>query len=162
MPVDDQGLRQAGIVIGKSFLEPYPVLCFDRRQDATSTCRPADVRMRVAGTSPRSGGAIGVQPKQREAPRRAASERSSAVGSASANRAAAHRRRDRADVVARALAQGPKRPPVTVFRAGVLQPTAIEAHEVAKPPRVRIPGMLDEGGQPSRQDLGQALLTGMR
>ena len=62
-------------------------------------------------------------------------------------------------VAARAFAQGPERSPVAVLRAPVFEPAPIEAHEVAKPLRVRIPRMLDECGEPGRQRFGQALLA---
>src|ERR1700722_20430980 len=46
---------------------------------------------------------------------------------------------------------------MTILRAFVLEPIATEAHEVAKPPQIGVPGMLDKGGEPRRQGLGQAL-----
>jgi hypothetical protein len=48
---------------------------------------------------------------------------------------------------------------MTVFRAGVLEPVSIEAHEVPKAPRVWIPRVLHECGEARGQCFGHALLT---
>src|SRR4029078_6489209 len=43
-----------------------------------------------------------------------------------------------------ALPQGPKRPAMAVFRAGLLQPLPVIAHEIPEPMRVRVPRVLNE------------------
>ena|SRR3970040_1514181 len=48
---------------------------------------------------------------------------------------------------------------MTILRALGLKPVSVETHEVAKPLRIGIPGILDEGSQPARQCFGQTLLT---
>src|SRR6185436_6200581 len=47
-----------------------------------------------------------------------------------------------------------------VLRAGLLEPVAIEAHEVTKAARVRIPRVLHERCEPHGQCFGQARLAG--
>ena len=41
----------------------------------------------------------------------------------------------------------------------LFEPAPVEAHEVAEPPGVRIPRVLDEGGEARRQHFSQRLLT---
>jgi hypothetical protein len=36
---------------------------------------------------------------------------------------------------------------MAIFRTQLLQPSAIVAHEIPEPARVRVPGVLDEGGK---------------
>src|SRR5208337_1405684 len=98
---------------------------------------------------PRNGGAIAVQSEQGKSPgaRRAKSlHRRQCFGEQRGGPAPARW----ASVAACALAQGPKRPAVTILRAAVFEPAPVEAHEVAKPPRVWIPRMLDKSGQAGR------------
>ena len=92
MPVIDQGLRQARVVIGKTFLEPDPVRRLDRSE---SGHQPVGEEMPdfPGAEILRSDRAIGIQPEQREAQARG-ERKASTVGSASANSAAAQRRRD--------------------------------------------------------------------
>ena len=149
----DQRLGKARVVVGEHVFEPEPVLGFlAASMDINLSARSP--RMRLATRSPPISVAIGVQPQQREGPgarrrevlddgKRRLEER----GSPSAARWIG--------VVACAFAQCPKRPPVTVLRARVFQPSAVVAHEIAEPTRVWVPGVLDEGRKACGERLGQ-------
>ena len=158
MSGDDQRLAQARVVVGKPFLEPDPVLGLGDRQDGHQP-GGEELPHTLGGGIGVGHGAIGVQPEQREGPcarRCEVLHRRQCFGEQAGGPAPTGLVR----IAARAYAQGPECPPVAVLRAAIFQPAAIEAHEVAKPPGIRVPGVLHERREPGRQGLGQVLLAG--
>src|SRR5437667_10719145 len=65
-------------------------------------------------------------------------------------------------VLACAFGQCPKRPAMTIFRAGFFQPSAIIAHEISEPTGVRVPSVLDESREACRECLGQLRFASAR
>ena len=106
----------------------------------------------------RDGGVVSVQPEQRECPGSWRAKILYGRQSFREQRLGPSPPRQ-VGVAARTLAQRPERSSVTVFRAFVFEPAAIEAHEIAEPPCVGVPGMLHERGEASRQYFGQTPLT---
>ena len=152
-----QGLRQARVVIGQPLLEPHPVRRLDRCE---SGHQPVGKRMPdFPGVEiMRSDRAIGIQTQQRERPRPGGAKGRRGRQCLGEQRGSPPAPR-RTCIAARGLAQCPKRSPVTVFGATVFKPGPVEAHEVAKPPGVGIPGMLHERRKAGRQDFRQGLFA---
>ena len=123
MPRHDQGLGQPRIVVGEPFLEPHPVLRSRPPTGWTSTCRRGAAGSAWPRDSVGHGGAIGVQPEQREGPRarRAkilpppATPRRTGSGPSPARRTR---------IAACALAQRPECPPMAVLRAAIFEPAS--------------------------------------
>ena len=152
-----QGLRQARVVIGEPFLEPHPVRRLDRSQSGHQPVgkgMPDFPRVEIM----RSDRAICIQTQQRERPRPGGAKGRRGRQCLGEQRGSPPAPR-RTCVSARRLTQCPKRSPVTVFGPAVFEPGAVEAHEVAKPPGVGIPGMLHESRKSRRQDFRQGLLA---
>src|SRR5581483_1085851 len=100
-------------------------------------------------------GAVGVQAKktERPGPRRGKALHARQGLAEEAGRPALTQW---ARAVAGADAQGPERAPMAVLGTGLFEPAAVEAHEVAEPQGVGVPGVLHESREAHRKGLRQA------
>ena len=157
MPVMIRACGQTGVIVGKSFLEPDPVVVSTASNIATN--RSAKRSRRRARSHRRNRGAIAVEPQQDEGPgtrRVKGLHRRHSLGEK--RRSPCPPRQVR--IGQRACAERPQRPAVAVFRPPILKPAAVKAHEIAKSLRVGIPSVLDKRGKPRRQHLRQSMFAG--
>ena len=153
----DQGVRQPGVVVGQDVLEPGPVVV---RGPVEQLDQPVAQRVAHLAGRPRPAEPVEVQAdaQQRRGP---PSGRDHLGGRR--QRLVEELRGPELQVppprTAHARPQRPERPAIAVVGPDLLQPGAVEAHEVAEPPLRPVEGVIQERGVGRRQpvDLPRAL-----